>query len=46
MPAAERYGLMCAIDRWVVRAVFATLARTGNPDGHAIRDQPVGRVDR
>jgi diguanylate cyclase (GGDEF)-like protein len=33
MPAAERYGLMSAIDRWVVRAVFATLARTGNPEG-------------
>ncbi|KXV16123.1 hypothetical protein CR51_01700 [Caballeronia megalochromosomata] len=33
LPAAERYGLMSAIDRWVVRAVFATLARTGNPDG-------------
>ncbi|WP_050453033.1 EAL domain-containing protein [Candidatus Burkholderia verschuerenii] len=32
MPAAERYGLMSAIDRWVVRAVFATLTRTGNPD--------------
>jgi diguanylate cyclase (GGDEF)-like protein/PAS domain S-box-containing protein len=33
LPAAERYGLMSAIDRWVVRAVFATLARTGNPEG-------------
>jgi EAL domain-containing protein (putative c-di-GMP-specific phosphodiesterase class I) len=33
MPAAERYGLMSAIDRWVVRAVFATLARSGNPEG-------------
>ncbi|AET92207.1 diguanylate cyclase/phosphodiesterase with PAS/PAC sensor(s) [Burkholderia sp. YI23] len=32
LPAAERYGLMSAIDRWVVRAVFATLARTGNPE--------------
>ncbi|WP_248323601.1 MULTISPECIES: EAL domain-containing protein [unclassified Caballeronia] len=28
MPAAERYGLMSAIDRWVVRAVFSTLANT------------------
>ncbi|WP_244818074.1 EAL domain-containing protein [Caballeronia sp. Lep1P3] len=28
MPAAERYGLMSAIDRWVVRAVFSTLAST------------------
>ncbi|WP_143749524.1 EAL domain-containing protein, partial [Caballeronia arvi] len=33
LPAAERYGLMSAIDRWVVRAVFATLARTGNAGG-------------
>jgi EAL domain-containing protein (putative c-di-GMP-specific phosphodiesterase class I) len=28
MPAAERYGLMSAIDRWVVRAVFSTLSQT------------------
>ncbi|MEA3121871.1 MAG: hypothetical protein QOH33_1429, partial [Paraburkholderia sp.] len=28
MPAAERYGLMSAIDRWVVHAVFTTLANT------------------
>ena len=27
MPAAERYGLMSAIDRWVVRAVFSTLSQ-------------------
>jgi len=33
LPAAERYGLMSAIDRWVVRAVFATLTRTGNAEG-------------
>ncbi|GAB5096998.1 EAL domain-containing protein [Caballeronia sp. HLA56] len=33
MPAAERYGLMSAIDRWVVRAVFAVLAKTGNHEG-------------
>jgi diguanylate cyclase (GGDEF)-like protein len=33
MPAAERYGLMSAIDRWVVRAVFATLSKSGNPEG-------------
>ena len=26
LPAAERYGLMPAIDRWVVRNAFATLA--------------------
>ena len=26
LPAAERYGLMPAIDRWVVRQAFATLA--------------------
>jgi diguanylate cyclase (GGDEF)-like protein/PAS domain S-box-containing protein len=27
LPAAERYGLMPAIDRWVVRHAFTTLAR-------------------
>jgi diguanylate cyclase (GGDEF)-like protein len=32
MPAAERYGLMSAIDRWVVRAVFSTLANTPPSD--------------
>lgn len=32
MPAAERYGLMSAIDRWVVRAVFSTLAQTGHAE--------------
>jgi diguanylate cyclase (GGDEF)-like protein len=26
LPAAERYGLMAAIDRWVVRSAFSTLA--------------------
>jgi diguanylate cyclase (GGDEF)-like protein len=30
MPAAERYGLMPAIDRWVVRAVFAKLEKSVN----------------
>ena len=28
IPAAERYGLMTAIDRWVVRTALRTLART------------------
>ncbi|HEY1608205.1 MAG TPA: EAL domain-containing protein, partial [Paraburkholderia sp.] len=32
MPAAERYGLMSAIDRWVVRAVFSRLAQTDQTD--------------
>ena len=27
IPAAERYGLMPSIDRWVVRTAFATLSR-------------------
>lgn len=27
IPAAERYGLMPAIDRWVIRTAFATIAR-------------------
>ena len=27
IPAAERYNLMPAIDRWVIRAAFSTLAR-------------------
>ncbi|MDX8436992.1 EAL domain-containing protein [Mesorhizobium abyssinicae] len=32
IPAAERYGLMPAIDRWVVRGAFAVLAaRLANP---------------
>ena len=28
IPAAERYGLMTAIDRWVIRHAFDTLSRT------------------
>jgi diguanylate cyclase (GGDEF)-like protein/PAS domain S-box-containing protein len=28
IPAAERYGLMTAIDRWVIRHAFDTLARS------------------
>ena len=28
VPAAERYGLMTAIDRWVIRTAFRVLART------------------
>jgi diguanylate cyclase (GGDEF)-like protein/PAS domain S-box-containing protein len=34
IPAAERYGLMPAIDRWVVRNTFATLAAR-RADPHA-----------
>jgi diguanylate cyclase (GGDEF)-like protein/PAS domain S-box-containing protein len=34
IPAAERYGLMPAIDRWVVRNTFATLAAR-HADPHA-----------
>ena len=29
IPAAERYNLMPAIDRWVIRTAFSTLARFG-----------------
>jgi EAL domain-containing protein (putative c-di-GMP-specific phosphodiesterase class I) len=29
IPAAERYGLMSAIDRWVVKTAFMTLAKGG-----------------
>ena len=37
IPAAERYNLMPAIDRWVIRTAFATLARHGaNGGGRAI----------
>ncbi|MEP9398783.1 EAL domain-containing protein [Mesorhizobium sp. KR2-14] len=37
MPAAERYGLMPQIDRWVVRNAFATLAeRLARPRGTPI----------
>jgi diguanylate cyclase (GGDEF)-like protein/PAS domain S-box-containing protein len=32
IPAAERYGLMPQIDRWVIRTAFATL---GSPSGRA-----------
>lgn len=31
LPAAERYNLMPAIDRWVVRAVFQELAKLSRP---------------
>jgi len=33
IPAAERYNLMPAIDRWVVRNAFAAIARTDNHRG-------------
>ncbi len=33
IPAAERYGLMSALDRWVVRSVFQTI-RQCLDDGH------------
>jgi len=34
IPAAERYNLMPAVDRWVIRTAFAALARLQN-DPHA-----------
>jgi diguanylate cyclase (GGDEF)-like protein/PAS domain S-box-containing protein len=33
IPAAERYGLMTAIDRWVVRAALQEIALIGNRNG-------------
>lgn len=33
IPAAERYNLMPAIDRWVIRTAFATLAARGTGPG-------------
>ncbi len=33
IPAAERYGLMTSIDRWVIRAVLSALAGQKNEDG-------------
>jgi len=35
MPAAERYNLMPAIDRWVIRTLFSTLANSGLKIGNA-----------
>jgi EAL domain-containing protein (putative c-di-GMP-specific phosphodiesterase class I) len=35
LPAAERYNLMPAIDRWVIRTAFAALAAHGNGAAHA-----------
>ena len=34
LPAAERYNLMPAIDRWVIRTAFAALAARGNGAAH------------
>lgn len=36
LPAAERYGLMPAVDRWVIRTAVANFARL-HPDGAALR---------
>lgn len=35
MPAAERYGLMPLIDRWVIRNAFGLLASRASSPGHA-----------
>jgi EAL domain-containing protein (putative c-di-GMP-specific phosphodiesterase class I) len=37
LPAAERVGLMPAIDRWVVRHAFEALAAARSQDGQAPR---------
>ncbi|SDX49059.1 diguanylate cyclase/phosphodiesterase with PAS/PAC sensor(s) [Pseudomonas syringae] len=34
IPAAERYGLMSTLDRWVVRNVFKIIAECTNDDRH------------
>jgi len=40
LPAAERYNLMPAIDRWVIKTVFAFLARKfGNQSGKENKNQ-------
>ncbi len=37
IPAAERYGLMPSVDRWVLRTAFATMARLfAQPNGDAL----------
>lgn len=36
LPAAERYGLMPVVDRWVIRTVLANFARL-HPAGRALR---------
>ncbi|ASG20517.1 EAL domain-containing protein [Nitrospirillum viridazoti] len=33
LPAAERYGLMRNIDRWVIRTAFAAIAESGQLEG-------------
>ena len=35
IPSAERYNLMPALDRWVIRSVFAHIAATGAPRSSA-----------
>ncbi|CAM3829341.1 putative diguanylate cyclase YegE [Pseudomonas reidholzensis] len=45
IPAAERYGLMTSLDRWVVRNVFQVIRQCldeGRPGPLAMCDQPVG----
>ncbi len=34
IPAAERYGLMPAVDRWVIRTLFAAMAQQVERAGH------------
>jgi len=36
LPAAERYGLMPLIDRWVIRAAFEQIARLDNAEEPAV----------
>jgi len=48
LPAAERYGLMPLIDRWVIRAAFEQIARLGDaePAVYAINISGVTLGDR
>ena len=45
MPAAERFGLINEIDRWVIRAAVALIASRGARPAR-LHDQPVRALDR
>ena len=45
LPAAERYGLMLALDRWVVRRSLEALSANSDLGGRChVRDQHIGTV--
>jgi diguanylate cyclase (GGDEF)-like protein/PAS domain S-box-containing protein len=45
LPAAERYHMMPAIDRWVISNAFATLARYRNSRGPAMAETTVCAIN-